>query len=324
MRPDLPIALGAGLIAAIVFASATTGPTLARMVLLALVTLPIALAGYAYGARAAFVAAASGIALIALLTTVAAGAAFALTLALPAAFLVYLALLHRDMPDGTVEWYPVGRVVLAAAVLGASVVALGLYMTGDIDKLRAAIRSAVDAMMKSGFGSMPNGMPLSEADLAKVTDIMLQILPSLSAAFWMGCILFCQWLAARVALMSGQLTRPWPDLAAITFPHGTSLLLAGALAAALLLDGTGRLVAMGYAGAFYAAYVALGLAVLHFNSRGYSWRGGALAVLYAVLLVFNSGASLLIALIGLTDSFVPLRRLPDGPVPPQSSSQSNR
>lgn len=323
MRLDLPIALGAGLIAAIVFASATTGPTLARMVLLALVTLPIALAGYSYGARAAFLAAGSGTALLALLTTVGAGLAFAATLAFPAAGLVYLALLHRDLPDGTIEWYPVGRLLIAAAALGASVVALGLYMTGDVDKLRAAIRAAVDAMMKSGFAGMPGGAPLSETDLAKVTDVMLQILPSISAAFWMGCILLCQWVAARVALMSGQLARPWPDLAGFRLPSGTPLLLAVALAGALFLDGTSRLVAMGYAGAFYTVYVLLGLAILHFNCRGYSWRGGALAGLYVVLFVFNSGASLLIALIGLTDSFVALRRLPGGPVPPASSSSQS-
>ena len=112
MKPNIPIALGAGLIAAIVFASATTGPTVARMIMLSIVTLPIALAGYSYNAATAFLAAAAGTAIIAVLTTVGAGIAFAITLAFPAAFLVYLALLHRDVPEQATEWYPIGRVVV--------------------------------------------------------------------------------------------------------------------------------------------------------------------------------------------------------------------
>lgn len=323
MRPDLPIALGAGLISATVFASATTGPTLARMVLLALVTLPIALAGYSYGGRAAVAAASSGTLLLALFSTPAAGAAFAVTLAFPAALLVNLAFLHRDEPDGATLWYPIGRIVLVAALLASCVIALGLVMAGDLDKLRTAIRAAIDTMIKAGFGALPDSAVPSEADLVLATETMLQLLPSVSAAFWMGCILLCQWLAARVALMSGQLARPWPDLAALSFPLGTPLLLGAAIAAALLLEGVLRLMAMGFAGALYAAYVLLGLAILHFVTRGYSWRGAALAALYVALIILNSGASLLLVLIGLAGSFLPLRRLPGGPLPPQSSSPSN-
>ena len=322
MRLDLPIALGAGLISAIVFASATTGPTLARLVLLALVTLPIALAGYAYGARAATVAALSGALFLTVLASPGFAAAFAISLAFPAALLVYLALLHRDGPDGATQWYPAGRVVLVAALLGATFVALGLLIAGDEDKLRATIRASIDTMIASGFGGLPGAAAPSEADLAQAANIMLQLLPSVSAAFWMGCVLFCQWLAARVALMSGQLVRPWPDLAALGYPAGTSLLFGISIAAALMLDGVPRLMVLGFAGALYAAYVLLGLAILHFNTRGFSWRGGALAALYIALFVLNSGASLLIALIGLADSFYPLRKLAAGPVPTDPSSQS--
>ncbi len=318
--PNIPIALGAGLISAIVFASATTGPTFARMVMLAIVTLPIALSGYSYNAATAFAAAATGTAIIALLTTVGASLAFAATLAFPAVFLVYLALLHRESEPGTTEWYPIGRILVATALIAATVVALGLAVGGSTpEQLHAAVSKAIESMMKSGFGGMPGGGTLSPADLARFTDIMVQLLPGISAAFWMGCTLFCQWLAARVAFASGQMTRPWPDFAAFQLPLGTPLLLAMAVAASLLLEGMPKLMAMGYAGAIYAVYVLLGLAVLHHVSRGASWRGPALAAIYVLLIVFNSGASLLLALLGLADRFVSLRRLVD-PQNPNSNS----
>jgi hypothetical protein len=318
--PNIPIALGAGLISAIVFASATTGPTFARMLMLAIVTLPIALAGYSYNAATAFLAAAAGTAIIALLTTIGAGLAFAITLAFPAVFLVYLALLHRDTAPDTTQWYPIGRILIATALIAATVVALGFVVAGSTpERLDAAVSAAIQSMMKSSFGGLPAGGALPPADLARLTTVMVQLLPGLSAAFWMACILFCQWAAARVALASGQLTRPWPDLAAFHLPLGTPLLLALAVAASLLLDGMPKLMAMGYAGAIYIVYVLLGLAVLHHALRGVSWRGPALAVIYVLLIVFNSGASLLLAILGLSDSFISLRRTAE-PNNPNSNS----
>jgi hypothetical protein len=56
MSYRLLIALGAGLISAVVFASATTGPLLMRMVLFLLTALPLFLAGLGLGPRAAAVA----------------------------------------------------------------------------------------------------------------------------------------------------------------------------------------------------------------------------------------------------------------------------
>lgn len=311
MNPNIPIALGAGVVATVVFASATTGPTIARMLMLAIVTLPIALAGYSYNAATAFLAAVTGTVLITVLTTFNAGLAFALTLAFPAAIIVYLALLHRENDAGENEWYPIGRIIAATALMSATIVAAGLLIAGTTsDRLRLAVRSSIESMVKTGFSGLPGGGAMSEADLVRATDIMTQILPGASAAFWMFCILGCQWLAARVSLASGQLTRPWPDLAAFSLPAGTPLLLSITIAASLVLDGMPRIIAMGYAGALYAIYVLLGLAIVHYLSRGVSWRGPVLGALYVMLIVFNSGVTLLLALLGLADTFISLRRKP--------------
>ncbi len=327
MKPHIPIALGAGLISAIVVASASTGPMVARIALLAIVTLPIALAGFSYNAVTGLLAACVGTGALSLLVSPIAGGAFAVTLAFPTALLVYLTLLYRggsreDQTEQTSYWYPVGRVILVTALMAGCVVTLGLYLGGNSEEgLRSAVRKSVEQAFGSGMAGLPRGAPWGEADISKTSDIMLQILPGVSATYWMACQLFCLWFAGRVALASGQLARPWPDLAAFRLPLGTPAVLGAALAAALSFEGVPHLMALGFSGVLFSIYVLLGLAIIHFRTRGSSWRGGALAAVYVILIVLNTAASLVIALIGLADSFFPLRRTPVTP-PPSNPDQN--
>jgi hypothetical protein len=65
--------------------------------------------------------------------------------------------------------------------------------------------------------------------------------------------------------------------------------------------------------------VLLGLAVVHFMTRGRSWRPFALWGLYASLFIMNTVASLAIALLGLAKAIWPMRKVappPKHPPPP--------
>ncbi len=84
-----------GLVAAVVFASATTGPLFVRFLLLFITPLAIALAGLGWGWRTAVLAGTVGTALVFVFATPAVAAAFALTQAAPMAVLTYLAMLSR-------------------------------------------------------------------------------------------------------------------------------------------------------------------------------------------------------------------------------------
>ena len=318
MKPNIPIALGAGAITAVVFASATTGSTFVRMLLLAIVTLPIALAGLSYNAATALLGAVVASVIVAVLVSPTFGVVFALTTVLPVAGLVYLTLLHRptNAPAGTPadspaqsQWYPIGTAIVASAVMAGCIVGASLQLVASqgagLEKLREAVTEAVKQGLK-GFPGLP-GQSLPDADLAALSDRMLNLMPGLSAATWMGSILVCLWLAGHVALASGQLARPWPNFGAMTYPAGTSLLLAGALAAGMMLDGLPRLIALGFAGALYVAYVLLGLAIIHHLTRTYPWRNPTLSAVYLLLLVLTVPVSLVIALVALVDSIRPLR-----------------
>jgi len=307
---------GLGLVAAAVFASATTGPMLVRLILFFITPLAIALAGLGWGWRSALLAGGIGTGLVMAFAGPLVALAFAATQAVPMAVLTYLAALSR-VGDGApapgaqpaVEWYPPGRIVLwAAAMAGALSVATLLLLSDDLDGLKHSLETFIKAGLETGLPQGDSPVKLSDEDLAAISEMALYALPAASAISWMSSLLFNLWLAGRVTLASGQLVRPWPDLAAITYPPGTPLVF-GAVLLATFIGGYASLAAWGFAGALFLAYLLAGLAVVHFTTRGKAWRPFALWGLYGALLILdvNVLVALAIAMLGLGDTVLRLR-----------------
>jgi hypothetical protein len=319
MSYRLLIALGAGLISAVVFASATTGPLLMRMILFLLTALPLFLAGLGLGPRAAAVAGFSGALLVLVAGSPLGALVFAASQAIPATILVYLVMLNRVADDGRTEWYPVGRIVIAAALIAGSFATLTLFLLGgDIETLRSALRGMLQTFVDNELPKMPDAPTLGPADIDEATGIALALLPAASAISTMGSLLFNLWLAGRITMASGRLQRPWPDLAAMIYPPTAPLMLAASTAAGFLA-GLPGMIAAGFAGPLLFAYVLLGLAVVHYTTRGRSWRPFALWGLYASLFIMNTIASLAIALLGLAEAIWPMRKLSPPPDEPPST-----
>ncbi len=319
-------AIGAGLISAIVFASAATGPLAARFLLFLITPLPVFLAGLGTNWTAAALAGAVGAIAIGLIATPAVGLVFALSQALPAAILCYLALLNRPQlntnpsltpqsaPATTtttpgLEWYPVGRLVLWAGII-AALMSLGsmLILAQDMEGLRDAIRTFLEKTIKQS--GVPDGQssPLAQVDIGVMTDVTLQLLPAVTAISIMVGLLLNLWLAGRITHASGRLARPWPDIAAMTYPPGTPIMLIAAIAIAYFAQGFVGIAAGALAGALYFAYVLIGLAIIHFVTRGEPWRPFVLWFLYMSLLFMNTFATLVLSFIGLGEPVSPLRR----------------
>lgn len=312
----LLIAVAAGLVSAVVFASATTGPLLMRMVLFLLTPLALFLAGLGLGPLAVVVAGLAGTLLVLVAGTPVGALVFAAAQAVPAAVLIYLAQLNRTAPDASVEWYPAGRLIIVAAILAGFFSSLTLLLLGgDVETLRTALREMLQTFVNTELPKMPDAPTLGPAEIDEATAIALALLPAASAISAMGSLLFNFWLAGRITMASGRLQRPWPDLAAIVYPPATPLLLAVATGAAFLA-GLPGLIAAGFAGPLFLAYVLLGLAVVHYTTRGRPWRPFALWGLYASLFIMNSIASLAIALLGLAEAIWPMRRISPPPKPP--------
>jgi hypothetical protein len=312
----LLLALAAGLISTVVFASATTGPMLVRMLLFFLTPLSLYLAGLGLGPLAVVLAAIAATITILLLASPLTAVVYAATSALPAIVATRLALLSRGAGEEQ-EWYPVGRIIAAAAMFGGLfAVIILMLMGGDVEALTKVMRGAIDEFVKSQIASIPGAPAITEEQIDELAKTTLSSLPWVLGALAMATILLNLWLAGRITQASGRLVRPWPDLAAIQLPPTASLALFAALALTLV-GGMPGLFAGGLAGALMVAFGMVGLAVAHTLTRGSPWRNFTLAGLYALVLFFTAPALMLLAIVGLAETVFGYRAQHGGG-PPQA------
>ena len=304
------IGIGAGAAAALLFASVTSGSWLS-IVLFYLAPLPIMIAGLGWSHWAALIAALTG----ALALAVAFGPVFFFSFlagaGLPAWWLGYLAMLARPLGNGgaaALEWYPPGRLVVWAAILGGLVVVVAIPNFGfDAESFRAGLRQALTHILRVDT-EVPTNAPLTTpgvSNTSRLVDFLVAAIPPAAAVLATITNVLNLWLAARIVTFSGLLKRPWPPLAAMTFPRT----LAAALAIAVALSFVGSLIGI-VAGVVSAsllmAYGVLGFAVLHAITRGMASRIFVLGGVYAAVLVLGWPV-LALCLLGLIEVAVNLR-----------------
>lgn len=320
MSIPLLIGLGAGLVSALLFASASGGTLLGLLVLFFLTPLPVAICGLGWGWRSAAAAAVAAPVMVAVLVAPRAAMFHAVTLGAPTVVLSYLSLLSRPAvggdadSDAKLEWYPVGRIVAIASVWAGTLAALALLTTAtDMEALRTVLRQTFERVILQQLApAAPGGQILGEKEIAGFTELMVVSFAGAVATLWMGLATFNLWLAALVTHASGRLVRPWPDLAALNLPRAMPFAFAAAIVLTFL-PGLAGLVATGFASAFLFAYLLVGLAILHHMTRGMGMRGFILGAVYASLLLFNPFSGLAVATIGLAEPISPLRRKPPPP-----------
>lgn len=317
----LLIGLGAGLVSALLFASASTGTLLGLLVLVFITPLPVAITGLGWGWPAAATAAVSAPVVIALLVAPQAALLHLLALGLPTVILSYLALLNRPVfEDGKerIEWYPVGRIVAITAVIAGCLATISLLTTAtDMEGLRASLRETFERAFLHQIETIPSGgQTLGEQEIATLTELMVVSFAGAIATMWMAIAILNLWLAGLVTRTSGILVRPWPDLSALAMPRQMSIVFAVAIALTFLPGYLG-LIASGFASAFIFAFALVGLAILHDVTRGMAIRGLVLFAVYASLVFLNPFSGLAVAMIGLAEPISPLKRkLP--PAPPST------
>ena len=304
------IGIGAGAAAALLFASVTSGVWLS-IPLFYLAPLPIMIAGLGWSHWAALIAALTG----ALALAVAFGPVFFFSFlagaGLPAWWLGYLAMLARPLGNGgaaALEWYPPGRLVVWAAILGGLVVVIAIPNFGlDAESFRAGLRNALTHILRvetDAPANAPLKMP-GVSNAGRLVDFLVAAIPPAAAVLATITNVLNLWLAARIVKFSGLLKRPWPPLAAMTFPRT----LTAALAIAVALSFVGSLIGI-VAGVLSAsllmAYGVLGFAVLHAITRGMASRIFLLGGVYLAVLVLGWPV-LALCLLGLIEAVIDLR-----------------
>jgi hypothetical protein len=294
------VGVGAGAAAALLFASVISG-SIAAVFLFYLAPLPILIAALGWSHVAGLVAAASATAIVAALSGVFFVAVAVISFG--AWWLGYLTLLARPTTNGggaEIEWYPIGRLVLWAAMIGTMVVVAAVPNFGtDQESLQAGLRESYGRILRD----------------QSTIDLLVIAVPPAAAVFSTITNLLNLWLAARIVKVSGRLSRPWPDLTALTLPPATAGLLAIAIGASFLPDLFGTL-SGACAASLVMIFAILGFAVLHCVTRGLSARAVVLAGVYAAAVVLG-WPLLLLSIVGLAETMFNIRlRIARGRGPP--------
>jgi hypothetical protein len=283
------VGLGAGIAAGLLFASLATG-SITAILLFYIAPLPVFIATLGWRHVAGLIAAACATATV----TIVSGAFF---LAVPvisfaAWWLGYLALLARPAahPEGEVEWYPVGRLVLWAAMMGTLVVFAAVPNFGtDQQTVQAGLRKSYDRILRD----------------PSLVDLLVIAAPPAAAAVTSLLNVLNLWLAARIVRISGRLARPWSSLSALALPPQAWGLLVIALGGSFLPDLFGVLCGV-WAASLIIVFAILGVAVLHWTTQGMGLRTLLLTSVYASAAVLG-WPLLLIALLGLAENMFNIR-----------------
>jgi len=318
------IALAAGSASALMFASIISG-ALISLLLFYLAPLPLMVATLAWGPLCGTIGGIGAAMGLGLMFGLPYCVAFAMTIALPAWWLGHLALLGRPVTAGhaagadpspvapAVEWYPVGRILLwITAFASLSTMAALLTLGTDAESITDALHQFMLRILEQQ--ASPVG-----ADTDRFIDGLVMVAPAAAAGVAMLTLTLNLWLAGKITVTSGRLSRPWPDLKNVALPP----MALAALCAAIAFCFSAGLAAIGariITSAMLLAYALVGFAVLHTLSLALKNRAFWLGSAYAIALIFVWPALALVAL-GLADAVFGFRqrflrgRPPPLPVP---------
>jgi Predicted membrane protein (DUF2232) len=313
----LLIGLGSGLVSGLILASASGSTLVGLLILFFLSPLPIAITGLGWGWISAFAASLAAAGVLATLVAGKTALVHLIAIGLPMTALTYLLLLHRERPtdqqtvpaiQSAREWYPIGRVLSAAALLAGALAALSLLSVATTNAgLETEIRRLLDKLLAAPLALTKTTNALTPQDVDKIAKLMTANFGAATSTTWLILAALNLWLSGHVCRMSGLLARPWPDLSTIVAPRELSLAFIVAVALSFLPDYPG-LIASSFAAAIMLVYMIVGLAVLHNITRGNPYRAVILFGAYVVLVFLQPISAFLLAVVALAERFLPFRR----------------
>jgi hypothetical protein len=324
MLQTVLVGVGAGATAALLFAVASS--TALSLLLALLAPLPIFIVALGWSSVAGIVASISAAAMLGAALGFPTSLGFLLGVGAPASWLGYLSLLARPTHNGaasSLEWYPTGRLVLWAAVLGTVMVVVSLMITFGTEwpTFQAGLRKVTEEIAELQARAGRDPAAVERLTNKEMIDALTATLPGAVAVFATLINCFNLWLAGRIVHVSGRLRRPWPDLSAMQLPPLAPAILAVCLVG-LWLPEFASFIAASFAASLITVFTFVGLAVMHAITRGIASRPLMLAVLYISIVPLAGLPLLLASLLGLAESVLNIRARVAASRPPPPNSRT--
>ncbi len=305
----LAAAIGGGAISAFFYLAVLFGGA-GALILGYLAPLPLFLVGLWLGASASIVAGLAGtVAVLAASSSLLVSLAYLMTGALPVILAVRQALLARTAADGSIEWYPPGRLLMGLTGLGLAALLGAVILTLDQpDGLEGAVRDTLTRMLEQLFAAGDDSA--QEPQLAW----MARVLPGFVVVSWLIMTVVNGALAQGALMRFGRNRRPPMRLVELELPRWLSpVFLAVVLAAAVAPEPVGFL-ALNTAVILALPYAFAGLSVVHAVARSRSAKMPILIGFYMFLFLFGWPILLMVGL-GMIEQWIGLRRRlrPAGP-----------
>jgi len=300
----LLIAVGGGLASAVFGLSMRAGSPMAAG-LTYFAPAPLLAVGLSRGLAAGAIAALVGLVALALGIGPVAGLFYLAGVVLPALIVIRQAMLSRPgAAPGVVEWYPPGLLFAWLTVYGlVLLVTVTVIFAGAEGGLEGEIRRALEDILNAYRKTKGGRLDPTMVEFART---VVAFLPGMLISSWLLVFVVNGAVAQGLVTRIGQAGRPTPAYAAVELPGWLGLLLAGAIALCLLPGGIGRL-GQNALPILTTPFLLCGLAVIHTLSRRVPGRGAVLAAVY-LMIVLLGWLSLLIAILGLAEQWLGLRR----------------
>ncbi len=306
MLRDYLIAIAAGVASALIYAVAGANMFLA-MLIVPFAPVPLFFVGLSRGYRMVFLA--GGVAAV-LGGLVLGSFAFSLIYALgilgPVALIVRNALLNRTDPQGNIEWYPTGRLLVIGTIYFSLLflIAAGLF-AGHEGGLVGLFSEQVRAIYGETLGAVPapDGQS-AEAALQATAYNAVTWTPGMGVLFMAISMLLAQLVLRRFS----KTLRPSFEFTEMVLPRWPAYVFAAALSLGLFAPDQIGFVGAGVAIAFGAPYFFLGITVVHNFARRLSAGIIVLIALYALLLFAQPFSMMALAGLGLAEQWFNMRR----------------
>ena len=291
----------AGVTAALLSLGANTQSSLA-ILLYAASALPVLIAGLGWGNAAAITAViTAGLTGGVIISPYFALMIVVITL-IPAAWLSHLANLARPAselggPADALAWYPLSDIMTNLAMLVTFSMLIVGFMIGYDSGLS-------DRMIDMVLASLKVQEPLYNPDadtIAQIKSIFSLALPLIQGALWVLMLFAAYYIATRIVQTSGKGLRPREDMPSTLRMHRYAIFAFLGGLVLTFVGGTPAVVGALVCGTFGAGFLLSGFAVLHFRTRGKSWRLPVLWLIYLAVLMFTLPA-VFILLSGLMDT----------------------